>query len=274
MNLAYIYRDVVCSAVLCCAFFSFCRPNIERNNNMYTFTDEFISNDNNLKFVKDNMMGPNAMRIAEEMSAYLSINSNMRILDLGCGCGLSTLYLVKKYAASVFSADLWISPTENYERFKAIGIEDKAIPILADATKGLPFATNYFDILFSVGAYHHFGDTPEMLPSLIPFVKKGGTIAIAIPGIKYEFGDNVPDEMKPFWNSEVARTIHSIDWWKELWSREKGIEIVDIREMLCCEQSWAEWHSGNWPDIEEDIKMKKAENGKYYNLIQFIAKVI
>ena len=97
---------------------------------------------------------------------------------------------------------------------------------------------------------------------------------MAIPGIKYEFGDNVPDKMKPFWNDEVARTIHSLDWWKELWSKEKGIEIIDIREMLCCKQAWDEWHTANWQGIAEDIKMMEAEDGKYFNLIQMIARVI
>jgi cyclopropane fatty-acyl-phospholipid synthase-like methyltransferase len=230
--------------------------------------------DKNVEFLKTTMMGPNAMRLSEELSSYLDINENMRILDLGCGRGLSTLLLTEKYGASVFAADLWISPTENYERFKSVGIEDKAVPISVDATKGLPFANGYFDLLFTVDSYHYFGDTREMLPSLIPFVKKGGYIAVAIPGIKYEFGENVPDEMKPFWNDEVARTIHSLDWWKNLWEMEKGIEIIDIREMLCCDQSWDEWHTSNWEGIEEDIRMREAENGKYYNLIQMIAKVI
>ncbi|MDD2503227.1 MAG: methyltransferase domain-containing protein, partial [Clostridia bacterium] len=149
---------------------------------MYTFTNQFMSNDKNVEYLKATMMGPNAMRLSEELSSHLNINENMRILDLGCGCGLSTLYLTKKYGASVFAADLWISPTENYERFKSIGIDDKAVPISVDATKGLPFANGYFDLLFTVGAYHHFGDTPEMLPSLIPFVKKGGFMAVAVPG--------------------------------------------------------------------------------------------
>jgi cyclopropane fatty-acyl-phospholipid synthase-like methyltransferase len=241
---------------------------------MYTFTDQFMSNDKNIEFLKTNMMGPNAMRLSEEMTSYLNIEPDMRVLDLGCGRGLSTLYLVKKYGVSVFAADLWISPTDNYERFKSLGIDDKAFPISVDATKGLPFANGYFDLLFTVGAYHHFGDTEQMLPSLISLVKKGGYIAIAIPGIKYEFGENVPDEMKPFWNYEVARTIHSLDWWKDLWKKAEGIEIVDIREMLCCKQSWDEWHTSYWEGIEEDIRMRKAENGKYYNLIQMIAKVI
>ncbi|MEN6309525.1 MAG: methyltransferase domain-containing protein [Anaerohalosphaeraceae bacterium] len=241
---------------------------------MYPFTDQFMSNDKNVEFLKAAMMGPNAMRLSEELSLHLNIHEAMQILDLGCGCGLSTLLLVKKYGASVFAADLWISPTENYERFQSIGIDDKAVPIFADATKGLPFANRYFDLLFTVDAYHYFGDTQEMLPSLIPFVKKGGYVAVAIPGLKYEFGGNVPDEMQPFWNDEVARTIHSIDWWKDLWKKAEGIEMVDIREMACCGQAWSEWLTAYHPMAAGDIKMMEAEGGKYFNFVQLIAKVI
>ena len=233
-----------------------------------------MSNDKNVEFLKAAMMGPNAMRLSEELSLRLNINENMRILDLGCGCGLSTLLLTKKYGASVFAADLWISPAENYERFQSVGIDNKAVPISVDATKGLPFANRYFDLLFTVDAYHYFGDTPEMLPSLIPFVKKGGCIAVAVPGIAYEFGENIPDEMKPFWNSEVARTIHSLDWWKNLWETEKGIKIIDIREMLCCKQSWEEWLTCPNPYAAGDKKMMEAEGGRYFNFVQLIAKVI
>ena len=241
---------------------------------MYTFTNQFIADHNNLEFLKAAMMGPNAMRVSEELASDLDINENMRILDLGCGCGLSTLLLTKKYGASVFAADLWISPTENYGRFQSIGIADKAVPIFVDATKGLPFANGYFDLLFSVDAYHYFGDTAEMLPAIIPHIKKGGYVAVAIPGLKYEFGKNVPAEMRPFWNDEIARTIRSLDWWKELWEREPGIELVDVREMACCKQAWAEWLSAYHPVVAEDIEMMKAENGQYFNLIQLTAKVI
>lgn len=241
---------------------------------MYTFTDQFMSDDKNAEFLKANMMGPNALRLSEELASYLNIDGNMRVLDLGCGCGLSTLLLTKKYGACVFAADLWISPTENYERFQSMGIDDKAVPISVDAAKGLPFANGYFDLLFTVDAYHYFGDTEEMLPSLIPLVKKGGYIAVAIPGIKYEFGENVPEEMQPFWNDEVARTIRSLAWWKGLWSEAEGMEIVGIREMNCCKQAWDEWLTSPNPYAIDDIKMMEAENGRYFNLIQMIAKVL
>ena len=241
---------------------------------IYTFTNQFTSDAKNVEFLKSTMMGPNAMRVAEELASYLNIKEGMRVLDLGCGCGLSSLLLARKYGASVFAADLWISPTENYERFQSIGMDEKVIPVSVDATKGLPFANRYFDLLFSVDAYHYFGDTAEMLPSLIPFVKKGGYIAVAVPGIKYEFGGNVPDEMKPFWIDEVDRTIHSLGWWKNLWGMERCIEIVDSCEMVCCKQAWDEWLTSSHPVAVQDIEMMQAENGQYFNFIQLIAKVI
>ena len=241
---------------------------------MHAFTNQFMSTDKNAEFIKATMMGPNAMRLSEEMASFLTIEPDMRVLDLGCGCGLSTYLLVKKYGVSVFAADLWISPTENYERFRTLGIDDNAVPLLVNATQGLPFANGYFDLLFTVDAYHYFGDTPDMLPSLLPFVKRGGHIAISIPGLKYEFGENVPDEMKPFWNDEVNRTIRSLDWWEGLWRATEGIKIIDIREMSCCKQAWDEWLSSYNPYAQEDVEMMKAENGKYFNLIQMIAKVL
>ena len=241
---------------------------------MVPFTDRFMSDDENLGFLKAAMMGPNAMRVSEELASRLNIDGTMRVLDLGCGRGLSTLLLVKKYGASVFAADLWISPTENCERFRSLGIDDRTVPISVDATKGLPFAHGYFDVLFSVDAYQYFGDTEDMLPSLIPFVKKGGVVAVAIPGLKYEFGNDVPEEMRPFWNDEMARTIHSIDWWKALWKKADGVEIADISEMACCGQAWSEWLTADNPYAVEDIDMMEAEGGKYFNFIRLIARVI
>ena len=239
------------------------------------FTNQFVSSDKNFKFLQDTMMGPNTLRIAEELASHLTIKENMLVLDLGCGCGLSTMLLVKKYGVQVFAADLWITPTENYERFQSLRIADKAIPISVDATKGLPFAERYFDVLFTVDAYHYFGDTPEMLSSLIPFVKKGGYIAVAIPGIKQEFGKCVPKEMQPYWNdAEIARTIHSLDWWKALWRKTAGIEIIDAREMVCNKQAWDEWLTSSNPYAVSDVEMMKADDGKYFNTIQLIAKVI
>ena len=242
-----------------------------------TFSNKFVADEQNFKFLQDTMWGPNGIRQAEELATQFTITKDMRILDLGCGMGLSSLYLAQEYGAKVFATDLFADPTQNYKNFQSLGVEDKIVPMLLDATQPLPFAKEYFDVIFSVGAYNMFGDNEEMLPKLIPYLKKGGYIAVAFPGLKYDFGDNVPKEMQPFWDEpEVARCIRGIEWWKELFGKAEGIEIVTISEQACHDIAWEEYLASLDPSGEDkwDLDMMAAEGGKYYNTIQLIAKVI
>ena len=41
----------------------------------------------------------------------------MRVLDLGCGKGLTSIFIAKEFDVEVYAVDLWLSATENYERF-------------------------------------------------------------------------------------------------------------------------------------------------------------
>ena len=117
-----------------------------------------------------------------------------------------------------------------------------------------------------------------MLPKLASYVKKGGYIAVAFPGLKYEFGENVPPEMQPFWDvPEVARYVRGIGWWKDLFNKAAGIEIVNISEMACHDIAWEEYLANLNHSVEGDkwvLDMMKAEDGKYFNTIQLIAQVI
>ena len=243
-----------------------------------TFSNNFVADVKNLAILNETMWGPNGIRQAEELASYFTITGDMKILDLGCGMGLSALYLVQEYGAKVFATDLFADPTVNHERFQSLGIADKIVPMILDATQPLPFAKGYFDVIFSVGAYNMFGDNEEMLPKLIPYVKKGGYIAVAFPGLKYDFGGNVPPEMKPFWDiPEVARYVRGIEWWKDLFRKAEGIEIVNLSEMVCHDIAWQEYLASRDPNVEEekwDLDMMAAEDGKYFNTIQLIAKVI
>jgi len=242
-----------------------------------TFIDKFISDEKNLAFLNATMWGPNGIRQAEELASHFTITKDMKILDLGCGMGLSAVYLVQAYGAEVFATDLYADPTENHENFQALGIADKIVSMILDATQPLPFAKSYFDVIFSVGAYNMFGDNEEMLTNLIPYVKKGGYIAVAFPGLKYDFGGNVPQEMQPFWEvPEVARYVRGIEWWRNLFNKADGIEIINLSEQACHDIAWEEYLASIAPCGEDKwtLDMMAAEDGKYFNTIQLIAKVL
>lgn len=230
------------------------------------FTDNYDK-----KYLLDNMMGPNAMRIAEEMANYLPFSPGMRVLDLGCGMGISSILLAEKYGATVFAADLWIPPTDNAERFARHGLDTKIFPILIDATKDIPFDHEYFDMIVSVDSYQYFGNNDHMLPKLLPFVKNGGFMAVAVPGFNQDFPDEwLPEEIRPFWTPEWY--FYSRNWWHSLWIKEPAITIKECREMDCCQQAWNEWLQASNPHAQNDKRMMEAGAGKFFALIQMIAQ--
>ncbi|HEY3272614.1 MAG TPA: methyltransferase domain-containing protein [Methanocella sp.] len=222
-------------------------------------------------FVKENMMGPNALRIIEELAESLTLEKGMKVLDLGCGKGLTSIFLAEEYGVTVYATDLWISATENFERVKALGLEDKIIPIHAEA-HDLPFAEGYFDIAVSIDAYHHFGVEKDFLAKhFAPLVKSGGQIAIAVPGIKREFTDGIPEELVPYWCDEVNTTIHSREWWYDLWKSSASVNIKECREMKCLNEAWQDWLACDNDFARRDIKMMEAEGGNYFNLVSITA---
>lgn len=154
-------------------------------------------------FLKENMMGPNSMKILEELADSLHLKRGMRVLDLGCGRGLTSIFMAEEYDVCVFATDLWIDATENYRRIQQFGLEDRIIPIHAEA-HDLPFAQEYFDMAICVDAYHYFGVEEDYLDRhLAPLVKAGGEIAVAVPGLKEEFAGPVPTELLPYWEENM-----------------------------------------------------------------------
>jgi cyclopropane fatty-acyl-phospholipid synthase-like methyltransferase len=216
-------------------------------------------------FINKNLMGPSSYRIIEEISTKLKIDKKMRVLDLGCGNGLTSIFLANNFQAQIFAFDLWISATDNYGRIKNLGFDDRIIPIHGEA-HDLPFSNNYFDLIISIDAYHYFGYEPGYLTNnLVALLKPNGRIAVAIPGIKAEFDNGIPKELIPFWRDDFI--FHSCKWWRELWKNESGIRIDECTELKCVNEAWDDWLKCDNEHAKEDIAMMKAENGNYFNLV-------
>ncbi len=223
-------------------------------------------------FLKENMMGPNSMVILEELMEKISLKPGMRVLDLGCGRGLTSIFLAKEYGVQVFAMDLWISATDNYRRFEQNKLDHLIIPIHGDACD-MPFSDGFFDAVISVDSYHYMGNNDSFFgEKLYPLLKKNGIIAIAFPGMKYEVTENMPPEMEPYWEKEALAMWHSIDWWKPKF--EGRVEDLKMWEMTCFQQAWTDWLNTENPYAVEDRKMICADNGRYMNLIGLTGTVI
>jgi SAM-dependent methyltransferase len=207
-----------------------------------------------LKFIEENWMGPNPLQLVEEVCTNMKLSSDMKVLDMGCGKGLTSIFLTKEFGVTVFANDLWIDPTENLERFKAAGVSDKVFPIHAEA-HALPYAKGFFDVAISVDSYHYFGADEMYFPcTFSKLVKPGGQFGIVCPGLIQEFKKGYPETHKSFWNEEMF-SFHSADWWKYLWEKTGIADITacyNIPDPKAIWYPWAHWakqHHG-FNDVE------------------------
>jgi SAM-dependent methyltransferase len=155
------------------------------------------------QWVVDNLMGPHPLWQVEALMQVMSLEPGMRVLDLGCGTALTSIFPACEYDVEVFAADLWVKPTENWDRIKAAGLEGRVHPIYVDA-RDLPFAADFFDAVVSIGSYHYFGTDARYLADLSPVVKAGGSIGIVAPGLQLDPGAPVPPDLAGHWVPDFA----------------------------------------------------------------------
>ena len=81
---------------------------INKNNNIL-YNEKFpFSNKYDPNWVLDNSMGPNALWLTEWLCETMDLKPDMRVLDLGCGRALSSVFLAKEFGVQVWAYDLWI----------------------------------------------------------------------------------------------------------------------------------------------------------------------
>jgi cyclopropane fatty-acyl-phospholipid synthase-like methyltransferase len=213
-----------------------------------------------IKWLAENEMGPNVLWLTEFLTKDLDISDNMRILDLGCGTAVSSIFLAKEYGATVWATDLWISPTENYNRIKEAQLEALVYPIYGEA-HNLPFGEEFFDMIISVDAYHYFGTDEAYLSYITKYLKPGGKLGIVVPGIMSEFTQGIPDYLQPFWQPELY-TFHSPAWWNNHFAKT-GLVHVDTYDYL--EQGWTMWR--HWEQYLVDNTLMNPRRGDDLDLL-------
>ncbi len=203
-------------------------------------------------WVVENQMGPNVLWLAESLSEKLALQPDMRVLDLGCGRAMSSIFLAREFGVRVWAADLWIGPDQNWRRIVQTGVANQVFPMRLEA-HAMPFPHGFFDAVVSLDAYTYFGTDDLYLGYLSGFVRAGGTVGIVVPGLVQEFTDGVPSHLaepqsngKRFWEEE-CRCFHTANWWRAHWGHSSRMSDVhsDILPDGC----------RHWMDFEKAVEM-------------------
>ena len=225
--------------------------------------------------LQSKIMGPNPVKLEEELLLGNKIPKGATVCDLGSGQGLTSVFLAKEYGFRVYAADLWSDPEENRKFFDSMGLDkDQIIPVKADATD-LPFDKNFFDAVVSTDSYNYFGRDESYLDgNLLPFIRSGGYIYIAIPGMKKDCHDNLPPELLLSWTPEQMDYMHDIDYWLKTVSACRGAEVLEVSEMESNEEVWADWLKQDNEYAIGDRKSMEAGAGQYLNFIKIVLRKI
>ena len=217
------------------------------------------------------IMGPNPVKLEEELLQNHQIPQGAVVCDLGSGQGLTSVFLAREYGFTVYATDLWSEPAENQAFFDSLGIPaGQIIPVKADAT-ALPFARDFFDAVVSTDSYNYFGRDPAYLDDkLLPFVKPGGLIYIAIPGMKRDCHDALPEVLLRSWTPEQIEYMHDVAYWRRMVEQCRGAEIISVAEMESNEEVWADWLKQENEYAIGDRKAMEAGGGKYLNFIAIV----
>ena len=230
------------------------------------------------EWVIENRMGLNPLWLTEWLCQDMELRSGMRVLDLGCGKAISSMFLAREFDLQVWATDLWIGATENLIRIDDFGLNDAVFPIHSDA-RNLPFAEGYFDAILAVDSYIYFGTDDLYLDYIHRFLKPEGQIGLVLNCFTQEIDAQLPDHLRPFWAQECW-TWHTIDWWRRHWERTGlvDINIADTLEDGCdiwLQFNRARWEAGNRSeDLKSDIEVMEADRGTYMGWARLIARKV
>ena len=214
--------------------------------------------------------GANPLWLTEWLTSALDLRPGMRILDLGCGRALSSIFLHREFEVEVWAADLWFSTSENLQRIRDAGAEHGVHPIHADA-RSLPFANDFFDAIISIDSFSYYGTDDLYLGYVSRFVKPGGQVAIAGAGLMREIEGSIPERLASWWEP-VMFCLHSASWWCSHWEKMGLVTVELVDSMPDGWKFWVQWQKVVAPENVTEIHAIEDDAGDLMGYIRAIAR--
>ena len=252
--------------------------NINENESAL-YDDNFPrSNKYDFMWVLRDGMGPHPLWLTEFLVQPFKLKPGMRVLDLACGKGMTSVFLAREFGVQVYAVDFdewegWTSTEIRWDNAIEYNVENLVIPIKADA-RNLPFAPGFFDAIICVDAYIYFGQEDDYLQNILQFLRPGGKIGMIVPGYMKDVSTGVPEYIVEFLGDELW-TWQTESWWKALWEKDDDIslDVVDTMPNGC--DLWLRYDTAmqssglsQWPD---ETDLQRRDNGEYIGFIRMVA---
>lgn len=187
-------------------------------------------------------IGKEAIRYDDWLEEFDKVICNCQtpIIDLGCGSGNDTLYLVekgKKVVPCDYSSSAIFNIKKNFPEIEQVKC--------FDMRKGLPFEDNFTDIIISDLSLHYFSkqQTVEIIAEIKRVLKPNGLLLFRVNSVKdsnYGSGEGIEREShfyeteegryKRFFNAEEIEEFF-MDW-KTVYMNEETSTRYGLKKVL------------------------------------------
>jgi ubiquinone/menaquinone biosynthesis C-methylase UbiE len=223
-------------------------------------------------WVMANEMGPNVLWLTEAVCQQMTLSPGMRVLDMGCGRGLSSVFLAREYGVRVWANDLWVKPEAIWQRAREAGVEDQICPIHAEA-RGLPYAEEFFDAIVCIDSYAYYGTDDLYLPYFARFVRPGGQIGLVVAGLTEELEGAPPEHLtRPqqngvvFWDPSESACFHSTAWWRRHLEQSGLVDVELAQDLEDACGLWLQWErardGGGFSGFPSDAETLERDGGR------------
>ena len=227
-------------------------------------------------WVRKHSLGENVLYNTESLCEVLPLEKGMRVLDMGSGRAISSIFIAKESGATVWAVDAEVPVAENLARAETMGCHDLVIPI-QERVEHLRFPPNFFDAIIGIDIIHYIGATPRFLPFITHMLKPGGRIGIVDACTLRDISsiETAPQHLKPLY-ADVWSHLHSLQWWKHLWERSDLITIEHAEPIRESQELIREYINDNRGDPGElaIVKALEADQGRTISLLRMVARKI
>ena len=179
----------------------------------------------------------------DELLSFCHIEDAREVLNVGCGIGVGSTYIARKYNCRVVGVDIsekmiaWSQRRAREERVEA-KVEFRTADVL-----DLPFEADRFDVVFAESVLIFVEDKARAIQECVRVTKPGGYVGLNeglwIKPPSPEMVVQVKDAIGPF--------IPTSDTWQVLWEasglRERTVKVcqVDARTEVKSRIQWIGW---------------------------------